>query len=179
MRHGVRLIAALALASTIALGLAACGGEKEDDGAAAEPPATESNASSQAIAKLTADEGAGKAVETTADGLHYLDLVVGDGPQPQPGQTCVTNATLWLLDGTRVWSSEDSGEPFGFVLGGGGVIRGWDEGVATMHEGGTRRLAVPPELGYGAKGRPPVPPNAWLIFKIDLLEVKPGPGAQP
>ncbi|MEZ4396550.1 MAG: FKBP-type peptidyl-prolyl cis-trans isomerase [Candidatus Krumholzibacteriia bacterium] len=175
MRHRVTLIAMLALTCA----LAACGGEKDDDGAAAEPPATQSNASSQAIAKLTEGDGAGKQVVTTADGLHYLDLKVGDGPQPQPGQTCVTNATLWLLDGTRVWSSLDDGTPFGFVLGGGGVIRGWDEGVATMQAGGTRRLAVPPELGYGAKGRPPVPPNAWLIFTIDLLEVQGGGSAQP
>lgn len=176
MRHAVTLIGACALALT----LVACGGEKGEGGADQEPPAAMSNEASQAIAKLTEGEGAGKPVETTADGLSILDLVVGDGPQPQPGQTCITHAILWLLDGTRIWSSHDgAGDPFDFVLGGGEMIRGWDEGVATMHAGGKRRLAVPPELGYGSAGRPPVPPNAWLIFEIELLDVQPGVGAQP
>jgi len=174
MRRGAIVIAALMLT------LAGCreGAKDREQPAAApepEPPTAEqklSEEASQAIAKLTEGDGAGKPVLSSASGLHALDLVVGSGITPLRGQTCVTNATLWLLDGTKVWSSLDTGEPFEFVLGGGQVIRGWDEGVAGMSPGGKRRLAVPPDLGYGVAGRAPVPPNAWLIFEIDLLAVK-------
>ena len=173
MRRGALLIAALALT------LAGCreGAQDREQPASApepEPPAAQklSDEATQALAKLTAGEGAGKQVISSASGLHALDLAVGNGVTPLRGQTCVTNATLWLLDGTKIWSSLDTNEPFEFVLGGGQVIKGWDEGVAGMSPGGKRRLAVPPDLGYGAAGRPPVPPNAWLIFEIDLLAVK-------
>ncbi len=131
-----------------------------------------SNDASAALAKLQDGEGAGKEVVTTASGLSYLDLRSGEGETPEPGQTCSTHATLWLLDGTRVWSSRDDGNSFDFELGGGEVIAGWDEGVSTMRPGGLRRLAVPGELGYGSQGRPPIPPDATLIFEIELLEIR-------
>ncbi|MBM4117515.1 FKBP-type peptidyl-prolyl cis-trans isomerase [bacterium] len=176
MRRAAALIAVLTLA------LAGCreGAQDREQPAAApepEPPAAQveppaGDLAGQAIAKLTEGEGAGKAVLSAASGLQVLDLLVGTGAQPQPGQTCSTHATLWLLDGTKIWSSLDDGTPFDFTLAGGQVIRGWDEGVAGMKAGGKRRLAVPPDLGYGAKGRPPVPPDAWLIFEIELLAVK-------
>ncbi len=106
-------------------------------------------------------------------GLQSDDLVVGTGPSPQPGQTVSVHYTGWLDDGTKFDSSLDRGQPFEFTLGRQQVIRGWDEGVATMRVGGKRRLVIPPELGYGAQGFPPViPPNARLTFEVELLAVR-------
>jgi hypothetical protein len=110
---------------------------------------------------------------TTPSGLKYTDLVVGDGPSPRTGQTAIVHYTGTLTDGTKFDSSLDRGQPYPFVLGTGNVIQGWHEGVATMKVGGKRRLVIPPALGYGALGRPPaIPPNATLIFDIELLDVK-------
>jgi FKBP-type peptidyl-prolyl cis-trans isomerase len=111
--------------------------------------------------------------QTTASGLKYADLTVGSGPQPQPGQMCQVHYTGWLLDGTKFDSSVDRGQPFEFALGRGQVIKGWDEGVATMKIGGKRKLMVPPGLGYGASGTPggPIPPNATLVFDVELLGI--------
>ena len=116
--------------------------------------------------------GAGAEV-TTASGLKYTDLVVGTGPSPRPGQTAVVHYTGTLTNGTKFDSSLDRGQPYEFPLGRGRVIKGWDEGVATMKVGGRRRLVVPPALGYGARGNPPsIPPNATLLFDVELLDVK-------
>ncbi|MDT5157190.1 MAG: hypothetical protein QOH51_1547 [Acidobacteriota bacterium] len=110
---------------------------------------------------------------TTPSGLKYVDLVEGSGVSPQPGQTAVVNYTGTLTDGTKFDSSFDHGRPLEFPVGRGRVIRAWDEGVATMKVGGKRRLTVPPSLGYGERGSPPaIPPNATLIFDIELLAVK-------
>jgi peptidylprolyl isomerase len=114
---------------------------------------------------------------TTPSGLMYEDLKVGTGASPQPGQTCVMHYTGWLWEngakGKKFDSSVDRGKPFPFPIGAGRVIRGWDEGVATMKVGGRRILIIPPDLAYGAAGRPPViPPNATLCFEVELLEVK-------
>ncbi len=152
----------------LAIAVAGCGGEDADKTESDEM----SNDASLAIEKLLEGPGEGREVVTTASGLSYVELSAGEGESPQPGQTCSTHATLWLLDGTKVWSSRDGGDAFDFVLGGGGVIAGWDEGVSTMLPGGTRRLAVPSELGYGSAGRAPIPPDATLIFEIELLAVK-------
>ena len=117
--------------------------------------------------------GKGGAMQTTPSGLQYEDLVVGGGPTPQAGQTAVVHYTGWLDNGTKFDSSVDSGRPFEFPLGQGRVIKGWDEGVATMKVGGKRRLLVPPELGYGSQGFPgAIPPNARLTFEVELLGVK-------
>jgi FKBP-type peptidyl-prolyl cis-trans isomerase len=105
--------------------------------------------------------------------LEITDHVVGTGATPQRGQTAVVHYTGTLTDGTKFDSSVDRGRPFSFPLGMGRVIRGWDEGVATMQVGGKRTLTIPPEMGYGAGGVPGViPPNATLVFEVELLDVK-------
>ena len=120
-----------------------------------------------------AGSGGGGQEVTTPSGLKYTDEVVGTGKQPQPGQTAIVHYTGWTLDGKKFDSSKDKNQPFQFPLGAGRVIKGWDEGVATMKVGGKRILIVPPELGYGARGFPPViPANATLKFEVELLDVK-------
>jgi len=113
----------------------------------------------------------------TPSGLRYEDTVVGTGASPQAGQTCVMHYTGWLwvdgAKGAKFDSSLDRGQPFSFPLGQGRVIKGWDEGVATMNQGGKRTLLIPPELGYGARGAGGViPPNATLLFEVELLDIK-------
>jgi len=114
---------------------------------------------------------------STSSGLQYEDTVVGTGVTPKTGQTCVMHYTGWLYKdgkkGAKFDSSLDRGKPFEFPLGMGRVIKGWDEGVATMKVGGKRALIIPPELGYGARGAGGViPPNATLMFDVELLGVK-------
>jgi peptidylprolyl isomerase len=113
----------------------------------------------------------------TASGLQYEDTKVGTGASPVKGQTCVMHYTGWLWEngakGKKFDSSLDHGTPFSFPLGQGRVIKGWDEGVATMKVGGKRTLLIPPDLGYGSRGAGNViPPNATLVFEVELLEVK-------
>ena len=114
---------------------------------------------------------------TTASGLQFADTVVGTGASPTTGQTCVMHYTGWLykdgVKGSKFDSSVDRGQPFEFTIGVGQVIKGWDEGVATMKVGGKRTLIIPAALGYGARGAGGViPPNATLIFDVELLGVK-------
>jgi FKBP-type peptidyl-prolyl cis-trans isomerase FkpA len=110
---------------------------------------------------------------TTPSGLKYTDLQVGDGAEAKAGQQVSVHYTGWLENGTKFDSSLDRRSPFGFALGGGQVIRGWDEGVAGMKVGGKRRLTIPADLGYGARGAGGViPPNATLTFEVELLGVK-------
>jgi FKBP-type peptidyl-prolyl cis-trans isomerase FkpA len=110
---------------------------------------------------------------TTPSGLRYIDEVVGTGESPKQGQTVTVHYTGTLEDGTKFDSSVDKGQPYPFRIGTGEVIKGWDEGVMTMKVGGKRRLVVPANLAYGALGRPPkIPPNATLIFELELLRVK-------
>lgn len=113
----------------------------------------------------------------TPSGLRYVDTRDGTGVAAKPGQTAVVHYTGWLSEGGRKGrkfdSSRDRGEPFAFPLGGGRVIKGWDEGVAGMKPGGQRTLIIPPELGYGARGAGGViPPNATLIFDVELIALK-------
>jgi peptidylprolyl isomerase len=109
----------------------------------------------------------------TASGLQFIDIEVGTGDAPQSGQTVEVHYTGWLADGTKFDSSLDRGQPLNFVIGAGQVIASWEEGVASMKVGGKRRLIIPPELGYGERGYPPVvPPNAQLIFDVELLAIK-------
>jgi peptidylprolyl isomerase len=107
------------------------------------------------------------------DGLQYEDLNVGTGAEPKTGQTVVVHYTGWLTNGKKFDSSVDRGRPFEFAIGEGHVIKGWDEGVATMKVGGKRKLTIPPELAYGSRGAGGViPPNATLVFEVELLGIK-------
>jgi FKBP-type peptidyl-prolyl cis-trans isomerase len=110
--------------------------------------------------------------KTTSSGLQYWDIVVGTGATAVSGKPVKVHYTGWLTNGKKFDSSVDRGQPFVFPLGGGQVIKGWDEGVAGMKVGGKRQLRIPPELGYGARGAGgAIPPNATLIFDVELLEV--------
>lgn len=112
-------------------------------------------------------------MEKTASGLQYEELVAGTGAQPQKGQTVQVHYTGWLTNGKKFDSSVDRGQPFQFTLGVGQVIRGWDEGVSSMKVGGKRKLHLPPDLAYGAQGAGGViPPNADLIFEVELLGIR-------
>jgi len=113
---------------------------------------------------------------TTASGLQFEDTVVGSGAAAQAGQHVSVHYTGWLYNngvkGAKFDSSKDRNDPFEFALGGGMVIKGWDEGMQGMQVGGTRLLVIPPELGYGARGAGGViPPNATLMFEVELLGV--------
>jgi peptidylprolyl isomerase len=117
------------------------------------------------------------ATMTTPSGLKITDTQAGTGATPKTGQTCVMHYTGWLYQdgkkGAKFDSSVDRGQPFEFPIGTGRVIKGWDEGVASMKVGGKRTLIIPPELGYGARGAGNViPPNATLLFEVELLGVK-------
>ncbi len=114
---------------------------------------------------------------TTPSGLRWVDKVVGTGPSPQPGQTCRVHYLGRLTDGSSFDDSRKRGRPgdaapFPFKLGKGEVIKGWDEGVASMRVGGVRRLVVPPDLAYGSQGRSGIPPDSTLIFDIELKGIE-------
>jgi FKBP-type peptidyl-prolyl cis-trans isomerase len=109
----------------------------------------------------------------TADGLEYWDIKTGTGATAQRGQMVKVHYTGWLTSGKKFDSSVDHGQPFTFHLGGGEVIKGWDEGVEGMKVGGKRQLRIPPELAYGQRGYPPIiPGNSTLIFDVELLGVQ-------
>jgi FKBP-type peptidyl-prolyl cis-trans isomerase FkpA len=106
-------------------------------------------------------------------GLWYSDLAPGKGDSAVAGRTVTVHYTGWLPDGTKFDSSRDRGEPFAFTLGAGQVISGWDEGVKGMKVGGRRKLVLPPPLAYGEAGAPPaIPPNATLVFDVEVLKVE-------
>ena len=110
---------------------------------------------------------------TTASGLIYEDTVVGGGAEAQVGQFVPVHYTGWLPNGSKFDSSKDRNDPFDFPLGQRHVIAGWDEGVQGMKIGGTRKLTIPPQLGYGARGAGGViPPNATLVFEVELLAIQ-------
>lgn len=115
-----------------------------------------------------------KETETkTNSGLQIIDRVIGTGPSPTKGRQVIVHYTGTLENGKKFDSSVDRGQPFPFTIGVGQVIMGWDEGVMTMKVGGKRKLIIPPHLGYGAQGAPPdIPPNATLIFEVELIDVK-------
>jgi peptidylprolyl isomerase len=164
MRRSTYWLAALAV-----IALAGCQQGKSGESAPPQSAAPESQPSTQPAAP----QPAAKEV-TTPSGLKYQDLVVGNGPMAEEGTPVVVNYTGWLTDGTKFDSSYDPGrQPFPFTIGAGNVIRGWDEGVKGMRVGGKRKLIIPPDLAYGARGYPPViPPNSTLVFEVEFLSVK-------
>lgn len=147
--------------------------------AAAQKPADPKSGAQASPGAAPASEAAEKESKMvkTESGLGYEDLVVGTGASPETGQTCVMHYTGWLYEngakGAKFDSSLDRNRPFEFPIGRGRVIKGWDEGVATMKVGGKRTLLIPPQLGYGDRGAGNViPPGATLLFEVELLGVK-------
>jgi peptidylprolyl isomerase len=146
---------------------AAPAGEAAQTGMAGEQPGAMATGEAKPMTE------SGGEIVTTASGLRYQDLTVGTGASPDAGRIAVVHYTGWLTNGTKFDSSVDRGTPFEFPVGQGRVIKGWDEGVATMKVGGKRKLMIPPTLAYGPQGAGGViPPNAELIFDVELLGVK-------
>ena len=155
-RFALALILFALLAAT-----SGCGGENKSN-----TPSTSSAPSTSSPMKVTSQP------TTTTSGLQYWDIVVGTGATAAPGNTVKVHYSGFLTSGAKFDSSRDRGEPFSFALGTGQVIKGWDEGVAGMKVGGQRQLRIPPQLGYGSTGAGGViPPNATLIFDVELLDV--------
>jgi peptidylprolyl isomerase len=149
-----RRLAVILAVSSVFLAVAGCGGDKSG------------GASTSAPMKVTGSP------TTTASGLQYWDIVPGTGATAVPGKMVKVHYTGFLTTGEKFDSSRDRGEPFPFSLGAGEVIKGWDEGVAGMKVGGQRQLRIPPGLAYGASGAGgTIPPNATLIFDVELLDV--------
>ncbi|HYN44167.1 MAG TPA: FKBP-type peptidyl-prolyl cis-trans isomerase [Thermoanaerobaculia bacterium] len=168
MKKTTALLCALALAAPVALAQ-----QKPD----AKVQPAKAAAPAAAKAEAPAETKKESKMMKTESGLGYEDLVVGTGPSPVTGQTCVMHYTGWLwvneAKGTKFDSSVDRGTPFEFPIGRGRVIKGWDEGVSTMKVGGKRTLLIPPQLGYGDRGAGNViPPGATLLFEVELLGVK-------
>jgi FKBP-type peptidyl-prolyl cis-trans isomerase len=145
----------------VAAGLIACGGSADRNG---------SSGKGGFSASLGVDTAA---MTKTPSGLRYQELTPGQGEAAKAGQAVSVHYTGWLPNGEKFDSSRDRDEPFGFRLGAGEVIAGWDEGVAGMKVGGRRKLVIPPELAYGTAGAPPdIPPGATLVFDVELLDVR-------
>lgn len=179
--------AVLAVSALVLVNLVGCGSKQKEQEAAeaaaaqgapadtghAAAPDSSSPAPADASASSTATASPPMKLETT-------DLATGTGPAVKAGQTAIVHYTGWLYSesapdkkGQKFDSSVDRNEPFGFPLGAGHVIPGWDQGVAGMQKGGKRRLVIPPELGYGASGAGGViPPNATLVFDVELVDIK-------
>jgi peptidylprolyl isomerase len=166
----------VALAATL---LSACdravpapgpGPAKEPGSGSASPAATSAQPTPTPVGRKPTE---GVRMFITDTGLQYGDIVEGTGASPKRGDTCVIHYTGWLPDGKIFDSSVDKGRPFEIQYLVTGLIQGWNEGLATMKVGGRRKLVVPPALGYGARGYPPtIPPDATLIFELELLGIK-------
>jgi peptidylprolyl isomerase len=157
----------LLLAALMMLVVATAGQTNTTKQTTTKKPATTARPNTNAPTKVTG-EGT-----KTPDGLQYWDLKAGTGPTAMRGQKVNVHYTGWLTTGKKFDSSVDAGKPFSFTLGAGEVIKGWDEGVAGMKVGGKRQLRIPPDLAYGPRGAAGViPPNATLIFDVQLLGVK-------
>lgn len=143
-----------------------------DSGAIGPPPAPPGPPQSNGSFDTKPFKGNGKTV-TSKTGLKYEEMTIGKGAEAKSGSQVQVHYTGTLTDGTKFDSSRDRGEPFEFTIDGGQVIKGWDEGIQGMKVGGRRKLTIPPELGYGPGGSPPViPPNATLLFDVELMGVQ-------
>jgi len=162
-RLSLLLIAGVALVAVISL--TGCGATPPGAGSAAQPTEPQSSPTAAPVEPKTTTEEATKLV--------IKEVAVGKGAAAKSGDKVTVHYTGWLTDGTKFDSSVDRGQPFEFPLGAGKVIPGWDQGVAGMKVGGKRKLTIPPDLGYGAQGTPggPIPPNATLVFDVELLAV--------
>ena len=164
MKKWIALIAAMAFAAILAAPLAA--------------PLNAATLAAQDTKAPETEKKEDSKMHRNPSGLQYQDTVVGTGATPQKGQTVVVHYTGWLWEnnakGKKFDSSVDRGKPFEFKLGQGQVIRGWDEGVATMKVGGKRTLVIPPDLAYGTRGvgNGLIPPNSTLMFDVELLDLK-------
>jgi peptidylprolyl isomerase len=157
-----------------------CGGEKKAETEKSDPKKTEAADTqagkdrTQEAVVSTMNKVKGDTI-TTASGLKYIDIKVGSGASPETGQTVQVHYTGWLLsNGKKFDSSKDRGQPFSFPIGKSRVIKGWDEGVASMKIGGYRQLIIPPQLGYGDRGAGAIiPPGASLVFDVEFLGIAP------
>jgi peptidylprolyl isomerase len=162
----------------LAAGLSACGGAAATPTApeaVQEEPTTAPAAEQVAEPELQLPDN----LITTESGLQYVITEEGSGEKPQPGDVVQVHYTGTLADGTKFDSSLDRGEPFAFPLGIGQVIPGWDEGIALLKVGDKCKLVIPPKLAYGEQGRGSIPPNATLIFDVELVGIQPGPPEAP
>ena len=139
----------------------------QEDAAVQEEAAEEAGEESEGLGTPSEEP-----VVTTDTGLQYIDVRVGEGDVAEAGSTAVVHYTGWLVNGKKFDSSLDRNQTFDFPVGGGRVIKGWDQGVAGMKVGGVRKLIVPPDLGYGSRGIGPIPPDATLVFEVELVGVK-------
>ena len=167
------MLASSVFTAALLFAVPGCGGAKEKAGEGeAEAPKPEE----RAVAEPSSGGGAPATMEgevKTGTGLRYVDLAVGTGRSPAQGQTVTVHYTGWLTNGTKFDSSVDRGSPFQFKIGVGEVISGWDEGVASMKVGGKRKLIIPSNLAYGARGAGgAIPPNSTLVFEVELLDVQ-------
>ena len=165
--HGLAMVAVIALVG--------CQESKTSTTSTGSTTSTTTTASPAAPAPATTVGAPSTAKEVTMpDGLKYQDMTVGDGALAESGSRVKVHYTGWLTDGTKFDSSVDRGTPFEFVIDGHQVIQGWDEGVKGMRVGGKRKLTIPPALGYGEQGTGGglIPPNATLVFDVELLGVQ-------
>lgn len=165
--HGLAMVAVIALVG--------CQESKTSTTSTGSTTSTTTTASPAAPAPATTVGAPSTAKEVTMpDGLKYQDMTVGDGALAESGSRVKVHYTGWLTDGTKFDSSHDHGAAFEFPIGKGHVIAGWDEGVASMKVGGKRKLTIPSALGYGEQGTPggPIPPNAMLVFDVELVGVQ-------
>ena len=168
---GTNRLAAAAIVVAFAVSVTGCGPAVDSPQATAPSGASASQGSQPGSANgATATAPGSNAQEATV--LEIVDEVVGTGAEAKKGDSVTVDYTGWLTDGTKFDSSKDRNQPFAFNLGAGQVIAGWDQGVAGMKVGGKRKLTIPSELGYGARGAGGViPPNATLVFEVELLKV--------